>query len=313
MKKHFLNVSLWTFLSLALGVTAVGCSEDNDYPDVDGQNPTMEILNEHIQTAAGRTINIKGNLTDNDGIASVTLQCKDLNLNKTIDLIEIYGEPKTSYDLDYKFQIQKDEIGESFTIMVTTVDVGGRSVSREVLVTMDGDFENPVFTIAPGVEVTVLLKSETKFKLNLKVSDDKALDYVTVNIPSVRGYEPKRIEANGQKEFEYKDNIILPSVVNVYEIVLTAVDKNGNSTTKTSTLTVSELQDFEKMYLADVATVEELNSDIFGVPMRINHTGEYEYEAEYYNQKSWYRNILLPQKTDFAPICFGLDPDDTLN
>lgn len=39
------------------------------------------------------------------------------------------------------------------------------------------------------------------------------------------------------------------------------------------------------MYLADVATAEELNSDIFGVPMVIEHTGEYQYKANYYCQK----------------------------
>ena len=45
------------------------------------------------------------------------------------------------------------------------------------------------------------------------------------------------------------------------------------------------MPDFPKMYLADVATAEELNSDIFGVPMVIEHTGEYQYKANYYCQK----------------------------
>lgn len=63
------------------------------------------------------------------------------------------------------------------------------------------------------------------------------------------------------------------------------------------------------MYLADVATAEELNSDIFGVPMVIEHTGEYQYKANYYCQKPEL-NILLTTKSDFTPICFGLDPED---
>lgn len=306
-----MNVSFLAFLSMALSFSTVSCSDDSSYPDVDGQDPTMKMASEHIQTAAGRSISLKGTLEDKDGIASINLKCADLNLNKTIDLIEIYGEPKVSYDLDYKFQIQKDEIGESFTVTVTTTDVGGRSVSQDVLVTMDGDFESPVFIVAPGSEVAVLLKSETRFALTLNISDDRALDYVTVQIPSISGYEPKRIEANGQKSIEFKDKIILPSVLKVYDIVMTAYDKSGNSTIKTTTLTVSELQDFSKMYLADVATVEELNSDVFGVPMLIKHTGAYEYEAEYYNQKAGTNIFFIPQKTDFAPICFGLDPEDS--
>ena len=37
----------------------------------------------------------------------------DLNLNKTIDLITIYGEPQKLYELSYKFNILADEIGET--------------------------------------------------------------------------------------------------------------------------------------------------------------------------------------------------------
>ena len=50
------------------------------------------------------------------------------------------------------------------------------------------------------------------------------------------------------------------------------------------------------MYLADVATVEELNSDIFGVPMVINHTGEYQYRARYYNKAAGTEIFLLTAK-----------------
>ena len=65
----------------------------------------------------------------------------------------------------------------------------------------------------------------------------------------------------------------------VYSVSYThlAVDARGNQTVTNSTISVSEMPDFPKIYLADVATVEELNSDIFGVPMVINHTGEYQY------------------------------------
>lgn len=97
----------------------------------------------------------------------------------------------------------------------------------------------------------------------------------------------------------------------VYTINLAAYDAVGNSVTTTCSLTVSEMPDFEKMYLADVATDEELNSDVFGVPMVINHTGEYQYKARYYNKAAGTEIFFLPQKTSFTPICFGLDPEDS--
>ena len=117
MKKHFLNLALWALIPMSLCVT--GCSDDDTYPDVDGQTPVAEMNTLHIQTAAGRTFTIEGTLTDADGIATIQLQCADLYLNKTIDLIEIYGEPKTEYDLSYNFDMPATEIGDLYIVKVT--------------------------------------------------------------------------------------------------------------------------------------------------------------------------------------------------
>ncbi len=309
MKKHFFNaMSFLAFFSLALWTT--GCSDDDGFADVDGQNPAMTLVTDHIQSAAGRSFTIEGTLTDTDGIATISLVCPDLYLNKTIDLIEIYGEPQTTYELSYSYELDRNELGESFTITVTVTDVGGRQVSQDVLVTMDGDFENPVFTVEPATELTVLIATETGFTLNLSVSDDRALNYVQLDIPGLPGYENMRFEANGQTSLDISQRITFPSEEATYEMTVTAVDMMGNEDVRTSTITVSEMQDFPKMYLADVATVAELNSDVFGVPMVINHPDEYQYRARYYNKAAGTEIFFLPQKTDFAPICFGLDPND---
>ena len=50
MKKHFLNLALWALLPMSLCVT--GCSDDDTYPDVDGQTPVAEMNTLHIQSAA---------------------------------------------------------------------------------------------------------------------------------------------------------------------------------------------------------------------------------------------------------------------
>lgn len=60
------------------------------------------------------------------------------------------------------------------------------------------------------------------------------------------------------------------------------------------------------MYLADVATAEELNSDIFGVPMVIEHTGEYQYKANYYCQKAGTKIFFLPQRVTSLLFVSGL-------
>lgn len=309
MKKSFYYVTFLALLSLTF-LTA-GCSDDDGYSDVDGQSPIMELVSNHIESGAGHRFTIEGALADKDGIASITLECADLNLNKTIDLIKIYGVPKETYELSYYFDLSRDEIGERFTVKVTVTDVGGRSVSQDVLITMDGDFAAPTFTSAPDASVTVLIKNETKFKLNLVVKDDRKLDYLIINIPGIDGFDNRKIEANGQSTLNFTEQIMLPNEVQNYTLTMVAVDAKGNETTATSTIAVSEMPDFLKMYLADVKTVEELNSDVFGVPMLISHTGEFQYRARYYNKTAGTEIFFLPQKTDFTPICFGLDPEDS--
>lgn len=308
MKKRFLNAALWAFFSLAL--CTVGCSDDEGYADVDGQNPAMALVTDHIQSAAGRSFTIEGTLTDTDGIASITLECPDLYLNKTIDLIEIYGEPQTTYELSYAYELSDNELGESFTVKVTVTDVGGRQVSQDVLVTMDGDFENPVFTVRPSSDLIVLIASETGFTLNFTVTDDRALDYVVIDIQGLPEFENFQIEANGQTTLNVSQRITFPNAEGRYDMTIKAVDAVGNEEVVTSIINVSEMQNFPKMYLADVATTAELNSDVFGVPMLINHTADYQYRARYYNKAVGTEIFFLPQKTDFAPICFGIDPND---
>lgn len=309
MKKHFrYAIIIMALLPLTLWMT--GCSDDNNWSDVDGAVPTLSLTTSHIQTAAGRTFTIEGTVTDADGISTIDLVCADLYLGKTIDIIDIYGEPLTSYDLSYSFSLQSDEIGESFTIQVTVTDIGGRSVTQELLVTLDGDFASPVFTSAPGSTVTVLMKEETAYTLNFTVTDDRELDYVIVDIDGLNDYTDLTIDISGTTSYTYSSRLIFPSEIADYPMTLTVADAVGNITTVSSIISISELQDFDKMWLADVATSAELNSDVFGVPMLVDHVGEYEYQANYYCSKANTEIFFLPQKNDFSPICFGLDPDD---
>ena len=63
---------------------------------------------------------------------------------------------------------------------------------------MDGDFAAPVFSAAPDATVTVLMKNETKFNLRFTATDDRALDYVTINIPGIDGFDNRRVDADGK-------------------------------------------------------------------------------------------------------------------
>lgn len=285
-----------------------GCSDDDGYSDVDGLPPTIVMGSSNIKTEPGREITIKAKVEDKDGLRSINLKNAAFNLDKTIDLT--LDSIVYSFDLNYKYKIVKGLEGDNFQLDVIATDRGGRTTTETVLVTLDGDFTNPVFTVSPDAAITVLLKTETRLNVKFTAEDDKALDLVTINIPEINYSREITTFTNSGKTLEFNDPITLPSAVATYNLTLKAVDKAGLETSKTSVITVSEMPDFPKMYLADVATVAELNSDVFGVPMRIERTAAYEYKANYYCQKAGTEIFFLPQKSDFTPICFGIDPAD---
>ncbi len=296
-------------LPMLLG-SMMSCSSDEGYSAVDNQVPTISLPSDRIQTEAGRQFTIEGTIKDADGIKSINLKSEGMMLDKTINLLELYDQLQTEYELKYTYQ-KKYTNGwtdaSSFPVTITVEDVVGNKQTATVTVTGDGDFTSPVFAVAPSKELTVLVQNP-KLKLNCTVTDNKKLSYVQVKCADLNIDD--RIEANGQSEFQVKKVYELPAVKTSYELTVEAYDTFNNMVETTSTITVSEMPDFAKMYLADVETARELSSDIYGVPMLIDHTGEYEYTAHYYNQKAGTKVRFIPQMTDFEPICFGVDPDD---
>ncbi|MDE6741742.1 MAG: hypothetical protein K2J58_05360 [Muribaculaceae bacterium] len=262
-------------------------------------------------------------MTDNDGIATIDLVCHELNLNKRINLIEIYGEPKKEYDLDYAFKIQENQQGDEFNVEITITDVGGRKEKQNLLVTLDADWSAPYFTTSPDAEVIVLIKEKTSFNLKFSVADNRVVDYVDIDVVDITDGEenpkpvvgfPRRVNGNGTAKLDFSENLLLPSKAANLLAKVTAYDKEANeaahSATFTSLIKVQELQDMEKMWLCDVENEDDLNSDIFGVPVLCDHVGPYKYEVRYYNEKAGTEVCLLGQKGSFGPLCFAPSKDN---
>ncbi|MDD6779763.1 MAG: hypothetical protein PUD94_01940 [Prevotellaceae bacterium] len=304
------NHSLLAALLAMTAVTfATSCSDDDNFSDVDGKAPTIELETDHIQTEAGRQFTIAGQVKDADGIRSIRLQNSDMLLDKTINLLELYGDSLIyDYKLAYKYTSKKDWTdSSSFPVNITVEDIGGRTTSATLTVSADGDFTNPEFSVAPSGELTVLVQNP-KLTLGFTVTDNKRLDYIQVECPALGIND--RIDAAGQSEMKVKKVYEVPSEKQSCLLTVTAYDKFNNKVMAQSTVNVDEMPDFEKMYLADVESAKDLTSDVYGVPMVIDHTGPYEYTAHYYNQKAGTKVRFIPQMTDFEPICFGVDPSD---
>lgn len=284
------------------------CSEDDDFAEVDGLPPTITLSSANVKTEPGREFRIQAKVADKDGLHSIRLINQSLYLDKTIDLTldsVIYA-----YDLDYKFKTESDITESEFPIQIVVTDLGGRMVEETLLVTMDGDFTAPVFTVAPDEAVTVLLKETTRLNLRFTVVDDKALDYVEISIPELNYSVMVTEFTNSGKTLSFSQSITLPNTTTSYTLKLKAVDKFALETITNSIVTVSEMPDFAKMYLVDVSDVSLLSSDLFGIPMLIERSAAYTYKAKYYSEKAGTEIRFAPQKTDFNPICFGLDPEN---
>lgn len=97
------NALLWAAIALG-GFTFQACSSDDDYPTVDGQNPTISLTSDLIHAEPGRTFNITGKISDADGIKSIRLKNEGMLLDKTINLLDIYKDSLLhEYNLDYAY------------------------------------------------------------------------------------------------------------------------------------------------------------------------------------------------------------------
>lgn len=299
------------FLLLAGAFSA--CSSDDGYSAVDNQTPTITLASDHVQTEAGRAFTIEGVIKDADGIKSINLKNEGMLLDKTINLLELYPELQKEYNLSYTYQRQFTTDwtdASSFPVVITVEDVVGNKQTATVTVTGDGDFTNPTFAVAPSSDVTVLVGPFPKFKLNCSVADNKMLKSIHVVSDALNIDET--VETGNVASFVLTKEYELPAgLIASYPMTITVADLRGNESSVSTTINVSEMPDFDKMYLADVEDAASLSSDVFGVPMLIDHTGEFEYTAHYYNQKAGTKVRFIPQMTDFEPICFGPGNEDS--
>ncbi len=303
MRKQLFKTTSFVAAFALAGAMIAGCKDDDGFSAVDNQKPVIALETETIHWEYAREFYVKAKIDDADGIRSISLINPDLYLNKTIDILAIKGSDCKSYDLDYKLTAPDTLKTETFPILIRVEDLVGNIAETTFTAAMDGDFTFPKFTIEPSEKISVIMSA---FNLKFAVSDNRLIEKVVVSFPELKINDEI---TNDSKTYEYKKLINLGDENRDYPGVIAAYDGAGNKVEKVVVISKGELQDYERMYLCDVAEAD-LITDVCGVPMLIDHSGEYEYTAYYYNFTSGTEIRFIPQKDSYEPICFGKDPSN---
>ncbi len=286
-----------------------GCKENNSKPEANDP-PIIQLKASTVHTVQGRVIVVEGTITDAVGIESINLKNMDWYLDKTIVLKQ--DTVHKTYNLSYKFLIPSTAANNVQSIVITVTNVGGKTTSAELAVAMDGDFNLPTISFAGLVtDGAVLVPGPSdNFDINFTIADDRRLGYLVIK-ESTLGLNDS-ISPIAGKQYNYvKNTIPIPQQKASYNFYISFADSAGNTVTKQLSVQVNVSWDFEKMYLSDVLTKDALTSDLFGVPMLVDKTAPFTYEAKYFCETPNTSIKFLAQKTDFTPHCFGVDPNNT--
>lgn len=307
------NICYLILLSGLLIFTLGGCKDDEtDYSGTDKSDPELVLAGTDLHWVQDKDVFIKAKITDDLGIKSVHLSNDAWFLDKTIEVSK--DTLVTSYNLNYKFRVPKEAVtDEKYVITLTVTDVAGNKATADLNVYLDGDFTKPSYRSVPDEALTVLVSENVSFRAVFDVTDNKDLAYLIIRSDEPLNYYDS-IVLNGKTARVDQKIDLLPGTIADYKFEYVLADKAGNfAAQKSSIVQVKDMPDFDKMYLADVATKEELNADLFGVPMLMDHVGPYQYEVSYYSSKAGTEVRFIPQKSAFEPICFALIDGSVVN
>lgn len=291
-------------LGMAQLASFISCSENDKYSS-DNEAPIITLEKEADQWVPGREYTINAQIKENTGMKKVHILSSELGLNEDIN----FGRGLvTDFKLVYSFNISEvlSESG-SYIIKIDAVDVAGNISSSQMTLSLDGDIDAPVFSVVPPKRVDLVGAPSLKYQFNLSVIDNKELDFLRIICPEMGRDDLVKITTG--KEYSYTLDLDLGNEVKNYNFSFIATDKAGLTTEITSLIVVDDMPDFAAMYLADVFTEEELNSDIFGVPVYMDHVGTNVYEILFFNNVPGKEIMFIPQPESFSPHCFGASSD----
>lgn len=257
-----------------------------------------------LEPVAGETIFIRGHASDDVELASIEILIPAWSLKKTIDLSE---RKIKEYDLDYKFKTPDDASEEDVEFTIVVMDVGGQKTAFRYQLSATGDKTAPVLYANKDIlselqdVYTIVSNVDLTYDLRIDVVDDRGLKNLALSCEKLVLDRVVRICGT---EYSLAEPVALKAG-GEYEFYVSSEDMKGNKTEKTFRILVNNIPTYPVMYLADVDTDEELNSDLFGVPMLVDKTSDYTYSGKYYSEKENTEVRFLTNPATFSELTFG--------
>nr|WP_321453972.1 hypothetical protein [uncultured Carboxylicivirga sp.] len=304
MKKVYL---VSTFLMIAFAsLFIISCDDDEKVWESSG-NPTIEMVTAEVHTGQGRTMKIEAIVKDGVGIKSINLLKEDWFLDRTIEFVP--DSMVKEYNLSYNFLVPVEAADDATNLVLTVENLGGDVTSTNVDIFMDEDYTNPVLSIASPIDgVTLQPVNPNMVDITCELSDDRALGYFVVKEEKLDIYDSISFVGTTQLSYSYTNSVDVGGDPETYTFHYAVADSAGNVVNRSTVVKVSS--DFDKLYLSDVETEEQLTNDLFGVPMLIDKVAPYTFQAKYYSSAPGTEVKFLPQKANFTPHCYGIDPNN---
>ena len=297
MKQNYL-----LFVSIML-LLLVGCKDDNESSYPDSAAPEIVVKRNELYSLPNRKFVIKADLKDDLGLKCLQISIPEFYLDKEITFPT--NELVTECELAYEFLAPADTKGtDTFKVNLLLTDVSGNSVTKELTLHLDGDFNAPSLSNVKPTDGSVIFQSEDmQLDISFNVTDVTGIDSVIVTVDDLKINE--KIKVGGQKEYTFEKTFAIPSDLKSYEIIITTVDNFIEPNKKSQSIKFSVADGLTEMYLADVPVSTDLTEDIFGVPMYYHKKKDGIFTFKYYADRDNKEIYFLGQETSFEPHCFG--------
>ncbi|MFT6855658.1 MAG: hypothetical protein ACJA0X_001632 [Cyclobacteriaceae bacterium] len=128
--KNKIFKSTWFILSIAFVALLVSCSEEDEIPE--GPPPAGEFM-VTINAEPGQDVTFTGTVTDEIGLASITMTNTDLALEGNINL----SDNPTSFTVSYNFNIQETIADGTYPVVIVVTNTANKTFSAEVNVVVE--------------------------------------------------------------------------------------------------------------------------------------------------------------------------------